>query len=191
MEIIRYIFFLTRSFPCFLIYWSLNADTKLLIQGDINRYGKKDTIFSLHELLLDNPVFRRLFYVRIITESVIKYRMARWCYRPLDSLEISSTTGLIGRGLMVMHGYSTIIFCHSMGKNCTVYQNVTIGRGKKINGIDVPIIGDNVTIYAGAIVIGGVHIGDNVKIGAGAVVVKDVPENTTVVGSTIRMIKQE
>ena len=47
------------------------------------------------------------------------------------------------------------------------------------------------TIYAGAIVIGGVHIGDNVKIGAGAVVVKDVPENTTVVGSTIRMIKQE
>ena len=78
-----------------------------------------------------------------------------------------------------------------MGKNCSVYQNVTIGRGKKVNDIDVPIIGDNVTIFTGAIIIGGVHIGNNAKIGAGAVVVKDVPENATVVGQAARILKQQ
>ena len=33
-----------------------------------------------------------------------------------------------------------------------------------------------------------IHIGDNVTIGAGAVVVKDVPDNTTVVGAPVRLI---
>ena len=53
----------------------------------------------------------------------------------------------------------------------------------------MPVIGNNVTIYTGAIVVGGIHIGDNAVIGAGAVVVKDVPANTTVVGQPMRIIK--
>ena len=52
-------------------------------------------------------------------------------------------------------------------------------------------IGNNVTIYTGAIVVGGIHIGNNVKIGAGAVVVKDVPNNCTVVGNPMRIIRHE
>jgi len=39
---------------------------------------------------------------------------------------------------------------------------------------------DNVTINAGAIVIGKVVIGENSRIGANAVVVKDIPENCSV-----------
>ena len=51
------------------------------------------------------------------------------------------------------------------------------------------IIGNNVTIYSGAIVIGGIHIGDHAKIGAGAVVVNDVPPNATIVGQPMRVIE--
>ena len=67
---------------------------------------------------------------------------------------------------------------------------MTIGRGKKIDNNNLPIIGNNVTVYAGAIIVGGIHIGDNVTIGAGAVVVKDVPDNTTVVGAPVRLISK-
>ena len=76
-----------------------------------------------------------------------------------------------------------------MGENCTVYQNVTIGRGRKYGTTNLPTIGNNVTVYTGAIIVGGVHIGDNAVIGAGAVVVKDVPANTTVVSQPMRIIE--
>ena len=39
-----------------------------------------------------------------------------------------------------------------------------------------PIIGNNVTIYANSVIVGGITIGDNATIGAGSIVVKDVRE---------------
>ena len=66
-----------------------------------------------------------------------------------------------------------------IGKNCTIFQNVTIGYGKYNEETErnIPKIGNNVRIYANAVVIGGINIGDNVKIGAGSVVINDVPDN--------------
>lgn len=84
-----------------------------------------------------------------------------------------------------MHGFSTIVNCSEMGDNCLVSQNVTIGWGKG----GTPKIGNNVEVYAGAIICGGISIGDKVKIGAGAVVTKDIPSNCTVVGNPARIIK--
>lgn len=66
-----------------------------------------------------------------------------------------------------------------IGKNCRIGHNVTIG-GRNGNP-RVPIIGDNVLIGAGSIILGDITIGDNSKIGAGTVVVKNVPANTTVI----------
>lgn len=71
-----------------------------------------------------------------------------------------------------------------MGENCWINQKVTLGY----RGNHCPIIGNNVRIGVGAIIIGDVCIGDNVNIGAGAVVVKDVPSNTTVVAQSVRYI---
>lgn len=177
-----------RSLPCLIVYRLLSLETRSLIQADMKRYGSKAGLLALHEILLHNGIFRRQFFVRVLGESKFKYRLCRWCYKPLFGLEISSIANRIGGGLQIIHGYSTIIYCHSMGENCTVYQNVTLGRGKSVNGINAPIIGNNVTIYTGAIIIGGVHIGDNAKIAAGAVVVKDVPPNSTAVGQQARII---
>ncbi len=76
-----------------------------------------------------------------------------------------------------------------LGKNCTIFQNVTIGQGKNINGRDIPIIGDNVTVYANAVIIGGITIGNNVTIGAGSIVISDIPDNAVVAGNPSRIIK--
>ena len=78
-----------------------------------------------------------------------------------------------------------------IGKNCVIYQNVTIGSGKyseKYN-CQVPIIGENVTIYANSVVIGGIYVGKNSVIGAGSIVVRDVPENVIVAGNPAKIIK--
>ncbi|ENT2444594.1 serine O-acetyltransferase [Escherichia coli] len=78
----------------------------------------------------------------------------------------------------------------SIGNNCTIYQNVTIGVSNNKTE-DYPIIGDNVIIYAGAIIIGSVSIGNNVIIGAGCIVTKDVPEDKIAVGSPMKIIDKK
>lgn len=74
-----------------------------------------------------------------------------------------------------------------IGKNCLIYQNVTIGEVNR----EAPVIGDNCLIGAGAVIIGGIRIGNNVCIGAGTVVNKDVPDNFTVVSQPMRFIREE
>ena len=91
----------------------------------------------------------------------------------------------IGGGLVIHHGFSTIVAAKEIGENCKIFQQVTIGYNEDEN----PVLEDNVTVCAGAIVIGGVHLHKGAFVGAGAVVVKDVPENTTVVGVPARAIE--
>jgi serine O-acetyltransferase len=52
-----------------------------------------------------------------------------------------------------------------------------------------PTIGDNVTIGAGAKVLGGINIGDNVTIGANAVVTKSLPDNVVAAGVPAKIIR--
>lgn len=76
--------------------------------------------------------------------------------------------------------YNKIIHCDAVvGKNCTIFQNVTIGSDGHGN---VPVIGDNFFIGAGATLIGDIRIGDNVIIGANALVNKSFPANCVVGG---------
>lgn len=88
----------------------------------------------------------------------------------------------IKAGLMFGH-FSCIVVNGSaiIGRNCTIFQGVTIGSVRGPKG-GTPIIGDNVVIFAGAKIIGKVKIGNNVVIGAGAVVVNDIPDNSVAVG---------
>lgn len=84
------------------------------------------------------------------------------------------------------HGLNGIIISHNavLGKNVTIFHQVTIGEGK--NG--APTIGDNVLIGAGAKIIGNIKIGNNVRIGAGCVVTCDIPDDCTVVTEKPRII---
>ena len=79
-----------------------------------------------------------------------------------------------------------------IGKNCIIRQNVTIGNGKFYASTNrqYPVLGNNVNIGAGAIIIGGITIGNDVTIGAGSIVVKDVPDGATVAGNPAKIIRQ-
>ncbi len=90
----------------------------------------------------------------------------------------------IGPGLYIEHGFSTIIFAKSIGRNFYVNQNVTIGTGKGGN----PTICDNVRVGANSIIIGDILVPNGVKVGAGAVLNFEVPENSTVVSQRARVI---
>ena len=52
------------------------------------------------------------------------------------------------------------------------------------------IIGNNVWIGGGAILLPGVHIGNNVVIGAGSVVTRDIPDNTVACGNPCRVVRE-
>ena len=74
-----------------------------------------------------------------------------------------------------------------MDENCTVYQQVTIGQK---NG-EYPVIGNNVTIYPGARILGGITVGDNSIIAPNSVVIHDVSDNDTVAGVPAKSIRRE
>lgn len=77
-----------------------------------------------------------------------------------------------------------------LGKNCTIYQNVTIGTKDTEDFLvgKYPQIGNNVTIYPNAVIIGDITIGDNAIIGANSLVNKSVPANKTVVGNPAKIL---
>lgn len=132
------------------------------------------------------PEFRYQILYRVRRHS----RIMRILLRPLSlfnglNLYINCTD--IGGGLFIEHGFSTIISCKHIGRNCWINQQITIGYADKDNS---PYIGDDVQIKAGAKVIGNVTIGDDVIIGAGAVVVNNVPSHSIVVGVPAKIIKR-
>lgn len=90
---------------------------------------------------------------------------------------------VIGRRFFVDHGMGVVIGeTTEIGDDVTMYQGATLGGTGKDKGKRHPTIGNNVTIGAGAKVLGPLTIGDNTKIGAGAVVLKNLSSNITAVG---------
>lgn len=89
----------------------------------------------------------------------------------------------IGPGFCIAHSVGIVVGRGvRTGSNLRLYQNVTLGS-KTTVGDDMPTIGDNVTICAGAVVLGAIRVGSNVTIGANAVVIRDVPDNSVMVGN--------
>jgi Serine acetyltransferase len=75
----------------------------------------------------------------------------------------------------------------TLGKRVTVHQGVTIGG--KAGYTDQPSIGDDVIIYANAVIVGPVHIGEGAMIGANSVVVNNVPAGAVVAGVPAKIVR--
>ncbi|MDZ8242340.1 MAG: serine acetyltransferase [Nostoc sp. ChiQUE01a] len=169
-----------------------NKETILI---DIRRWAKivdltnNSDLANLLYLLYKYPEFRNLYYYRIKKGGFIGFALMqplKIFYKECPSLFLYCDN--IGAGLFIQHGFSTIVSAESIGENCWINQQVTIGYTNKT---DCPKIGNNVTISSGAKVIGKVIINDCVKVGANAVVVKDVPPNCVVVGVPAYIIKRD
>lgn len=138
--------------------------------------------------------------------AIIIHRFSHWLYRHglrtlprLISQVARFFTGIeihpgarIGKGFFIDHGMGIVIGeTTEIGDNVTLYQGVTLGGTGKEKGKRHPTLGDNVMVGAGAKILGSIKIGNDSKIGAGSVVLKDVPENSTVVGIPGRVIHRE
>ena len=98
----------------------------------------------------------------------------------------------IGPGLFIDHGMGVVIGeTTEIGKNCTLYQGVTLGGTGLDRGKRHPTLGHNVVVGAGAKILGDIRIGNNVKVGSGSVVVHSVPDNCTVVGVPAEIVRRE
>ncbi len=98
----------------------------------------------------------------------------------------------IGKGFYIGHFGGIVINPNAViGKNCNISQGVTIGQTNRGERAGTPVIGDNVFIGPGAMIIGNIKIGNNVAIGANAVVTKSVPDNAVVAGVPARILSMQ
>jgi len=120
--------------------------------------------------------------------------VARWLSqmaRLLTGIEIHPGAQ-IGRRFFVDHGMGVVIGETTIvGDDVTLYQGVTLGGTGKEKGKRHPTIGNGVVVGAGAKVLGDIRVGDNSRVGAGSVVLRDVPDNSTIVGVPGHIIFRE
>ena len=163
---------------------------------DIRAYKKNDPAArSVAEILL---LYNGL-------HATIDYRIAHWLHiHGLRFLARSISqwsklwTGIeihpgakIGRRLVIDHGTGIVIGeTAEIGDDCLLYQGVTLGAlsfpkdgdGVLVKGVPRhPILEDNVTVYAGATILGRITIGSGSIIGGNVWVTKDVPAGTKLV----------
>lgn len=103
-------------------------------------------------------------------------------------VEIPSTVK-IGPGLCLIHARDIMVDGAAViGANCLIFHEVTIGTGPTPG---IPVIGDQVDIYVGARVLGGIKVGNGARIGANCVITKDVPDGTLVAATVPRYLPRE
>jgi serine O-acetyltransferase len=109
-------------------------------------------------------------------------RLNSQCARWLTGIEIHPAAQ-IGRRLFIDHGMGVVIGETAIvGDDVTLYQGVTLGGTGKEQGKRHPTLKSGVVVGGGAKILGNITIGENCRIGAGSVVLRDVPDNSTVVG---------
>ena len=133
------------------------------------------------------------------------HKIAHWCYEHdhkflarYISQRTRHKTGIeihpgakIGKRLVIDHGMGIVIGeTAEIGDDCLLYQGVTLGGTGKETGKRHPTIGNNVLVGSGAKVLGPSKAGDNSRVAANSVVLREIPENSTAVGSPARVVRQ-
>lgn len=188
LRFILYCFLAIKYFP-HLVFYMLDEKN---IEDDLKAFDRTfqksvnhpwiNIVHHLEKL----PEFRNLFYFRYPFAHFL-----RFLYPGVSNLDFFMKSSEIEGGVMIWHGFSTVVNARHIGKDFQLWQNVIIGKKSTLPIDDKPWIGDNVKICGGAIVIGKIMIGNNVIIGAGAVVTKDIPDDCVVVGNPARIIKKK
>lgn len=131
-------------------------------------YKIENFFYKIH--LTPLAIFFRIF-LRVVFSCDIPYscKIGKNCKFPHHALGI------------VIHPKATI------GDNCTILQGVTIGG--RSGHVQLPIIGNNVLLGAGSIIMGPIKIGDNAIIGAGSVLFHDVEANEIWAGNPAKKIR--
>lgn len=167
----------------------IKTDYRAVFERDPAARNFLDVIFA-------SPGFHAVVAHRVahsMWKKNIKFpaRLMSHITRFLTGVEIHPGAG-IGKGFFIDHGMGVVIGETSeIGDNVTVYHGVTLGGTNYTRDKRHPTVRDNVTIGAGAKILGPLTIGENSKIGANSAVIKDVPADSTVVGIPAKIIPRE
>lgn len=162
------------------MFESLREDFKVVFERD-------PAVRSVFEIIFCYPGFHAMLFYRLAHKLWIHkfYFLGRFVShigRFLTGIEIHPGAR-IGRGFFIDHGMGVVIGeTAEIGDNCTLYHGVTLGGTTWAREKRHPTLKDNVVIGSGAKILGPFEVGANSKIGSNSVVVKEVPENSTVVG---------
>jgi serine O-acetyltransferase len=180
------------ALPLLLVY--ILSTQKELILADCERWmdllhmAQRSRFGNLLFLLGNYKEFRNVYYYRVQRGNLLAAAaslISQIFFKGEATLYLRSPQ--IGPGFFTQHGFATSVGAYKIGKNCSVNQLVVIGWTDRTRG---PILGDNVSVKAGAKILGPITIGDNVTVGANAVVTKDVPANCVVAGVPARIIRR-
>ncbi|MBN1181844.1 MAG: serine acetyltransferase [Bacteroidales bacterium] len=158
-----------------------------VIKADLYRYVPQP--YGIFKLLkgFRSQGFRYMFYRRKLRlcRRMNPLRFFYWAllrhYMYKYGFQIG---GNIGGGLFIGH-FGTIVTGADViiGNNCNIAHGVTIGVTRRGSKPGTPIIGNEVWIGTGAVIVGGISIGNNVLIAPNAYVNFDVPDNSIVIGN--------
>lgn len=167
----------------------------------------KDIWLDVKAVQERDPAARNSLEVLLLYQGVhalIWHRFAHWFYRHhmffiarlisqlarfFTLIEIHPGAQM-GHGILIDHGCGVVIGETTVvGDNCTIYQGVTLGGVGLNKGKRHPTLGNNVTVGAGAKILGSFEVGDNCMIAANAVLLKPLDNDTTAVGIPARPVK--
>jgi serine O-acetyltransferase len=99
---------------------------------------------------------------------------------------------VFGPGLSIAHRGTIVVNPDvKVGENCRIHHNVTIGSGRNKSN-DSPVIGNNVYIGPGAVLVGPIKIADGIVIGANSYVNKSFLEpNITIAGCPAKKVSNK
>jgi len=175
-------------------FFSYIPKLKDLFSKDIQiTFDSDPSCDGYEEIVSSFPGFTATFYHRI---AHILYKQGCKTEARLISEEAHFRTGIdihpgaqIGEYFFIDHGTGIVIGETTIiGNHVKIYQGVTLGgislaKGQRLKGEKRhPTIGNYVTIYSGASILGGdIEIGNNVVIGSNVFLTKSVPSNRKVV----------
>lgn len=155
------------------------------------------------EVLLCYPGLHALTIYRIAHNvwTAGHYTAARFLSqvaRTLTGIEIHPGA-TIGRRFVIDHGMGVVIGETTViGDDCFIYQGVTLGAGAEARqGAATrdlkrhPTLRNGVIVGSGAEIQGNIVVGNNVRVASGSIVLKDVPDNSIVVGVPGRVIYRD
>ena len=166
------------------------------IRSDLYRYSKKSGFSGFLKALLI-PQFRYLYIFRMAgryKEKLILglfYRIILHVLSRIYGFQIDLKAN-IGDGLYIGHIGTIVIGGATIGKNCNINHNVTIGTDNKDKYNRVPpTIGDKVWIGIGCVIVGNIKIGSDILISPNTFVNFDIPDNCIVMGNPARKIQMD
>ncbi|KKQ91818.1 MAG: Hexapeptide transferase family protein [Candidatus Woesebacteria bacterium GW2011_GWB1_39_10] len=140
-------------------------------------------IYRIENYLLSNTfvVWKIIGAVLYPFYFIVTYYVLDINISPL--VKIDKSLYIHNRGVIVADGSVA-------GNNLTLIGPLTLGTKGHSRNLEVPKLGNGVTVFIGARIVGRVTIGNNVQIGANAVVVKDVPSNSVVGGVPAKILRR-